>query len=338
MKGSALYLRVGALVIVGVALAAGFLLFLAGNQRSRANTVFETYSSESVQGLDVGAPVRYRGVAVGRVTEIGLASAEYRRPEGAPFTEAFRLVVVRFAVDTERVGEVPEINEALRLGLRARITAQGITGVNYVELDFVNPERFPVPRVPWTPIHPFVPSIPSTVEQVRTAAETLMTRLTEVPFEEIMENVSSLVAALRRQATDGDAAVAIRESARTIELVRTTLERGDIEKTLQEFREAATAARDLVAGPELREALQNIAAATAELRRATHQLPGTLATLERTTRTARDTTQDVQSELVPILNNLRATTASLRATAEALRNSPSQALFGAPPPPPDRRR
>jgi paraquat-inducible protein B len=338
MKGSALYLRVGALVIVGVALAAGFLLFLAGNQRSRANTVFETYSSESVQGLDVGAPVRYRGVAVGRVTEIGLASAEYRRPEGAPFTEAFRLVVVRFAVDTERVGEVPEINEALRLGLRARITAQGITGVNYVELDFVNPERFPITRVPWTPAFPFVPSIPSTVEQVRSAAETLVARLAEVPLEQIMENFSTLLAALRQQATDGDAAVTLREAARTMEMLRSTLERSQIEQSLQEFRDAAAAARELIAGPELREALQNISAATAELRRATQQLPGTLATLERTTRTARDTTQDVQSELVPILNNLRATTASLRATAEALRNSPSQALFGAPPPPPDRRR
>jgi paraquat-inducible protein B len=338
MRGTALYLRVGALVVVGAALAVGFLLFLAGNQRSGAMTVFETYSSESVQGLDIGAPVRYRGVAVGRVTEIGLASAEYRRPEGSPFTEAFRLVVVRFAVDTQRVGEVPEINDALRLGLRARITAQGITGVNYVELDFVNPERFPMPRMPWTPAFPFVPSIPSTVEQVRTAAETLVARLAEVPLEQIMENFSTLLAALRQQATDGDAAVTLREAARTVELLRTSLERSQIEQSLQEFRQAATAARELIAGPELRGTLNNISAATEELRRATQQLPSTIATLERTTRTARETTQDVQAELIPILNNLRATTATLRATAEALRNSPSQALFGAPPPPPDRRR
>jgi paraquat-inducible protein B len=283
--------------------------------------------------------VRYRGVQIGRVTEISLASATYRRPEGEPFAGAFQLVLVRFAVDEQRLGDVPTMHEAVELGLRIRITAQGITGVNYVELDFVNPERFPMPRVPWTPAYPFVPSIPSTVEQVRSAAENLMTRLAEVPLEEIMENFSTLLGALRTQATDGDAAVALREAARTAGLLRETLERSQIEQSLQEFREAAAAARELIAGPELRGALGNIAAATAELRRATQQLPGTLATLERTTRTARETTQEVQAELIPILSNLRATTASLRATAEALRNSPSQALFGAPPPPPqDRRR
>ena len=28
----------------------------------------------------------------------------------------------------------------------------------YLELDFVDPEQFPVPQVPWTPLYPFVPS------------------------------------------------------------------------------------------------------------------------------------------------------------------------------------
>ena len=70
MKGSALYLRVGLLVVVGAILATGFLVFLAGSRGQGPVTIFETYSAESVQGLDIGAPVRYRGVQIGRVTEL----------------------------------------------------------------------------------------------------------------------------------------------------------------------------------------------------------------------------------------------------------------------------
>ena len=54
---------------------------------------------------------------------------------------------------------------------------------------------------------------------------------------------------------------------------------------------------------------------------------------------ARGTTTDVKAELAPILRDLRATAGNLRDTTELLRRAPSQAIFGAPPPPtPDRRR
>jgi paraquat-inducible protein B len=337
MKSTGLYLRVGALVIAAVLLGAGFLVFLAGG-RSGPAWIFETYSRESVQGLDVGAPVRYRGVPIGRVTEIKLASSEYRRPEGTSFTEAFQLVLIRFAVEQRQIGEVPSVDEAIRLGLRARITAQGITGVNYVELDFVNAERFPPMPVPWTPRHTVLPSIPSTVSQVRTAAEQVVERLSNVPLEQMANDLAALIGGLSRQANDGDLATTLRETALAMAQLRAVLQGGGLEATLNEIRGAAEAARGLAAAPELRQAVQSVSAATNELRRATQRLPGTLDGFDRTMRTARETTLDVQSELVPILADLRAATASLRATAEALRASPSQSIFGAPPPAPERRR
>jgi paraquat-inducible protein B len=340
MKGTSLYLRVGLLVVVGAVLATGFIVFLAGGRGQGPLQVFETYSRESVQGLDVGAPVRYRGVPVGRVTSLGLASAEYRRPEGTPFTEGFQLVVIRFSVAEQQVGEVPRVAEAVRLGLRARIAAQGITGVNYLELDFIqNPERFPTIEVPWTPRFAVIPSIPSTVAQVRGAAETLIERVSQIPLEQIASDLAKLVGSLSQQTTTGDLAQTLRETSQTMARVRSILESGDIERMLADFRRTADSAANVASSPELRRAMSSAAAAADELRRSAERLPGTLQSFERTMRTARDTTADVQSELVPILADLRATTASLRATAEMLRASPSQFLFGAPPPPPtDRRR
>ncbi len=339
MKSATLYLRVGILVVAGALLAAGFVIFLAANRGSGPVQMFETYLRESVQGLDVGAPVRYRGVPLGRVTEISLVSSAYRRPEGVAHTEAFQLVLIRFAVDATAIGEVPSITEAIRLGLRARISAQGITGVNYLELDFVNPERFPVPPIPWTPRYTVVPSIPSTVAQVRGAAETLVERLSQVPIEQMANDLAALLGGLSRQANEGDLASTLRQTAQIAAQLNALLQSGALEGLLADARGAAEQARGLAAAPELRQAIANVSGAAVELRRATQRLPATIEGVDRTLRTARDTTSDIQSELVPILADLRATTASLRATAEALRGSPSQTLFGAPPPPPqDRRR
>ena len=340
MRSSALYLRVGLLVLAGLLLAALFVVFLAGKRSGGPMVMLETYSRESVQGLDVGAPVRYRGVPIGRVMEIGLASAEYRRPERVAYTEAFQLVVIRFAVDPARIGEVPTAQEAIAIGLRARISAQGITGVNYIELDFVNPDRFPMISVPWTPRFPFVPAIPSTVAQMRGAAETLVERLTQIPIEQVATDIAALIGGLSRQANDGDMAIALREVAQIAAHLRAMMDSGALDALLAEAREAAAGARGVTNAPELREAITSVAAAANELRRTTQRLPATIDGMERTLRTARHTTSDIQSELVPILADLRATTASLRATAEALRASPSQSIFGAPPPPPppERRR
>ena len=337
MRGGSLYLRVGMLVVAGVLLAVGFVIFLAGQRGGGPTTVFETYSSESVQGLDVGAPVRFRGVPIGRVTEIKLASAEYRRPAAAPFGNAFQLVLIRFSVEQAQMGQVTSLEEAVRSGLRARISAQGITGVNYVELDFVNPERFPPLDVPWTPRYPMLPSIPSTVAQVRSAAEQLVTRLSDVPLEQMVSDLASLIASLNAQANEGDLATALREAATVLSQIRGVLLRSDVDETFASVRGAADAARDLAAAPEIRRTLTSAAAAAEELRRATQRLPGALQSFDRTMRTARETTVDVQAERIPTLSDLRAAVANLRAVTEQLRSSPSQFLLGAPPAPERRR-
>jgi paraquat-inducible protein B len=339
--GRTLYLRVGILVLVGIALAVGFVLFLAGG-RGGPMAVVETYTQDSVQGLDVGAPVRYRGVPIGRVTQISLVGIEYTMAARASanireLTE-FQQVMIRFGLETRMLQNAPPLEQMVADGLRARITAQGLTGVNYVELDFVTGNRFPVQPVPWTPANPVIPSVPSTASQVRTAAETLVARLAELPIEQIVTDIAVTLNNLSRQTSEGgDLAATLGETARAATVVRRALEGGELELALAELRRAGEAARTLLAGPELRSAAANASGAAAELRRSAARLPAAVDSVERTMRTARETTLDVQSELIPILLDLRATTAALRSTVEGLRTSPGQAIFGAPPTP-DRRR
>jgi hypothetical protein len=150
MRASGVHLRVGLMILGGIALLVGLIWFLAGSQIVHG-TLFETYFSESVQGLEVGAAVKYRGVTIGRVTDIGLTSAEYggRQPIQLE-RNTYRLVFVRYAVDTKKVGQMPDTSEAVSLGLRIRLASQGITGsagffsVKAGRLDWFSPYDYAV--------------------------------------------------------------------------------------------------------------------------------------------------------------------------------------------------
>lgn len=325
------------MVLVGAGLLLGFVLFLTKNRLSGNDMLLETYIRESVQGLEVGSPVRYRGVSVGRVTEIGLAAAEYRRPEGQPFAGAFQNVVVRFAVDLRRTGDVPSLDDAVALGLRARLSSQGITGVSYIEMDFV-PDRGPVPTVPWQPRYPWIPAVPSTVAQVQSAAETVMRQLQDVDLAALFTNISNLANELRDQVKGADLAQTVGEATALLRDLRRLADQTDIPGAVGDIRSTALALRDTVSSAEVRSTLASLAAAAQDLRRTAARLPATVAQLEAGVRGVRGTTGDLQADLAPLLRDLRATTANLRDTTEALRRAPSQTLLGAPPPPPGARR
>ena len=131
-----LYLRVGTLILVGAGLTVGFILFFTAGRLTRSATTYETYLRESVQGLEIGAAVRFRGVRLGQVTEINLVGSEYPAPDAAAAiaNPAYRRVLVRYAVDLARFRDVPRVELAVENGLRARLASTGITGVGYVEL------------------------------------------------------------------------------------------------------------------------------------------------------------------------------------------------------------
>ena len=324
---------VGLMVVVGAALLVGFVLFLTQSRVSTTDTIFETYIRESVQGLEVGSAVRYRGVSVGRVTSIGLASAEYRRPQGEPFAGAFQLVVVRFAVNLQRTGDIPSTSDAVAQGLRGRLASQGITGVAYIELDFVDPERFPVGSLPWVPAFPWIPAVPSTVAQVQTAAEAVMRQLQDIDIGGLFGNLAGLVQELRTQAESGSLATALREASELIHELRGMAVAADIPGAVGELRATSAAVRGLAEAREIRETLAALSATAQDLRRTTARLPATIGQIDSGVRAARNVTTDVQADLAPLLRDLRAVIANLRDTTEALRRSPSQAILGAPPPP-----
>jgi paraquat-inducible protein B len=332
MRVSGLYLRIGVLIIVGVVLLVALIWFLGGAQLSHG-TLFESYFRESVQGLEVGAPVKYRGVTLGRVTDIGLVNAEYGSGEPINMeSKTYQLVFVRCVVDADKIGRMPNVDEAVNEGLRARLASQGITGLSYIELDFVNPSEYPALHVPWTPRTAYIPSMPSTLTQVQDAAQQMLAKLNHIDLEKLATEATGLIADLRGDIGKGDVHRTLAEATSTLQNLQETMHKADLPGLAADVKQTSTALREAVQGRDTQKLLANAVLAAERFAAAAEKLPPLLASIQATSRRADNSVADLEQSLVPVLRDMQATAANLRELTRALRGSPAQTLLGAPPP------
>jgi phospholipid/cholesterol/gamma-HCH transport system substrate-binding protein/paraquat-inducible protein B len=192
-RNNSQYFRLGLFVLLGAAaLVALVLIFGARNLFTKTMTI-ETYIKESVQGLDVGAPVRFRGVRLGQVSLIGLSGSIYETE--VPMAERKQYVVVRMKItpptDTDAEGYIQKM---VHDGLRAQIRGQGITGVNYLELDFVkDPSNLRVLPFSWRPDYTVIPSQPSPVNILLDSVEDALTNFNKLNLAETQAKVDTLL-------------------------------------------------------------------------------------------------------------------------------------------------
>jgi paraquat-inducible protein B len=338
MEQKALFFRVGVAILGGFAGLLALLVWIGSDTFRRGGILMETYFGETVQGLEVGAQVKFRGVTVGSVRQISVAAAEYPQSvrETLATDPALRLVVVRFELSRERVAETDArgFRQMVDAGLRVRMASQGITGIVYLEVDFVDAARFPEFLPPWEPRTPYIPSVPSTLTQIQTAAERLIARLDEVDFGGLVLHLDALARALTETVASGEGYRLLVEAGDAVAALRTTTERvaPAIETTMREASAAATALRALMEGREMRAIVSNTAAATAELRTALARLPAMTASIEQAAQRIDALVANADRDVGPALHDLRVTADNLREITEQMRRYPSQFLFGQPPP------
>lgn len=192
------YFRLGLFVFAGFAAILALILVFGTGQLFKKTTMVETYIEQSITGLDVGAPVRFRGVKVGQVTFIGLSGSLYESSE--PFSERKEYVVIRMLIDGDEEKLLGPTKQ-LPKDLRARVKSQGITGVNYVELDYVRDmNNYRALPYNWKPEYLVIDSLPSQTDIFFSGIRKVLDNLgemnlaeTQKKFDVLLTNLNTII-------------------------------------------------------------------------------------------------------------------------------------------------
>jgi len=353
------YFKLGLFVIGAVAAGVAVLLIIGTGRWLKPRTTMETYFNESVQGLDIGSKMKYRGVVIGEVTRISFTYVKYEQDR--PMIERKRYVLVEAQLEPRLVGgraandiASPESSRIeVERGLRVHLAPQGITGTNYLELDYVDS---PTPLLPidWTPENIYIPSTPSTVTTFVNAASEIIDRLHRLDIETTIANVNKLLTtATDRVASVDSAGISkgisdvSKRADRTLAKNESTLDGIAAKKLsdeavglLGELRQTNGELKSFLANPAFTKLPDNTSATLASVRQLVSdpKLPQSIAHLERTLARLDRIFGGGEGDLATTFANLRQITDNLRDLTEDAKRYPSNLFFGAPPRPLERTR
>jgi len=193
------YFRLGIFVLAAIGVLLAVVLTFGSGKFFKKSFTVETYIKQSVTGLDAGAAVRFRGVKIGQVNSIGLSGDLYE--QDVKMTDRREYVVVRMQIFGDKV-RLDNLDTYLKDNLRTRVKSMGITGVNYIELDFYpSAENYSPLRYTWKPEYPVVPSMPNQADEIFSGIEKLITGLngmnvveTQKKFDALLVNLNLLMA------------------------------------------------------------------------------------------------------------------------------------------------
>ena len=204
------YFRLGLFIIIGSLILTAALVIFGMGALFRSTIPAESYFNESVEGLDVGAPVKYRGVKIGRVEYIGFIEDEYPKNE-SDANSRYVLVKMRLYTQLDRNIDIEDLDDYLedeiKKGLRIRLTTQGLTGVGFLEINYYNPIQNPVLPISWKPNSFYIPSAPSTMSRIENVINTISTTLNQVEkinIQEIVRSLNTFITELNRSLEDAN--------------------------------------------------------------------------------------------------------------------------------------
>jgi phospholipid/cholesterol/gamma-HCH transport system substrate-binding protein/paraquat-inducible protein B len=341
MEESKRYIRLGLFVFVAVVVMAAILFILGGRELFKPSFTFETYFNQSVAGLTVGAPVQFRGVPLGEVTQILTSAAEYEA--NRPFDQRSVYIVVRAKVNVskEQVHELEDdVDDLVKRGLRAQTQLAGITGQQYLALNFFDPAKNPPLPFEWKPKYQYVPSAPSLTSEIIANAQQFLASLNEADVKELGKNLNRLVVALNRKVDQlpvaemsTEATAALKDARVAINRLNAILARPEIDAAVHSIASASGRLDRLLADEAVKQTVDNTAVFTDRLRKL-----GESGDLDRMVTSIEDMAQridalvaDNQYDVRVIVQDLRATAGNLRTLSETLKRYPAGALIGGPP-------
>ena len=312
---------VGLFVATGIGFAIFVVIWLGTSRYFEKGHYFVTYFNESVQGLDIESPVKYRGVSIGRVQAIRVA------PDS-------KLIEVVLKIDT---------GQELEADIVAQLKSVGITGSMFVELDRKRqnePDRSPQLGFPTE--YPVVASKPSEISELVRGIDDMLDQIRSLDFKGISDKIKLSLDKINVTLDDADIKGLSRDLSASLQTVKRLLDDPRWEKMIKYAAEAGENLNALVLkadtgmgriGNLVDENEDTVTIAIKDFGKAMAQAN---VLLEKSTAlvSGTDASQvELRRHLVVVAQNLAKASDDLQRLLDILTDQPSKLVFGQPPEP-----
>ncbi|MCS3630864.1 paraquat-inducible protein B [Salinibacter ruber] len=331
---------IGLFVVGALALGVVGVGAFGSGQFFEQRTTFISYFDESVNGLDVGAPVKFKGVPIGEVTDINLRVDLENETFQVPVQYAINLDPVTDTTGARLNLDDPTLlRDQIEDGLRAQLQLESIvTGKLYVELTYISdPDSAVYSQGP--PSRLSIPTELSPLAKLGEGASGLVTNLRQFDVTQINENLVTFLVNANDKLEALDAEAINRSALSTIESVREVVESKEVRTALQDMPKATERLRATIKDAQaLIQRLDRGVEPTAdELEKTSRQLRATLKRMRRTMDEVDQTlspNSGIGYQMNEALSNLSEATEALRVLVQSLERNPSMFLRGREEPPP----
>ena len=303
---------VGAIALVVVAIAV-----LGSGKFFKETFKAVCYFEGSVGGLNIGAPVVFRGVKIGSVADVVLSVES---------TKLIFTIPVYIEIEPDKftvIGARPKdlgvnLKTYIDRGLRASLEMQSIvTGQMQVGLDFYPDKPAKFAEFKYDPETPEIPTVPTPMQE-------LVKKIEKIPIEQIFEKLLAAVEGIEKVVNSPD----IKEALRSINLALVDVRKlvqtvdGQVGPLTANLNDAAQDVRKLVqnvdgqVGPltaNLNDAVQDIRKL---VQNADAKVAGLASSLDETVKETRDLIRDVDDQIGPLAASIEGTIKSAEATVK----------------------
>lgn len=169
----------------------------ASNARYKHSLDYVVLVSDTIRGLNVGAPVEYRGVLIGQVSSVNLATAD---PD-VLYSEAVQIPVL-ISLNPGRVG-LPDNEQGIKLmneqnmiwvknGLRATLkTGNLLTGSLFVELQHY--DLPPISKMEHYEGYRVIPTVKDEFAQITAKLSKFVDKINNLPLTDIANNANDTI-------------------------------------------------------------------------------------------------------------------------------------------------
>jgi len=325
------------LFIVGAIILAisAILLFSSGVLRDKSR--FIMFFDGSVKGLNVGAPVNFRGVKIGTVTDIRLLlDPDTQRVYIPVYVELDPGSISLITGEKMTTHKMKQMSDMIEHGLRAQLQMQSLlTGQLAVQLDI-----YPNTPANLVGTNENIIEIPT----IRTPIQEFTRKLEEFPIDVLLENLASAAEGINKLVNGPELSHAIKQFDQTMLEYNTLAQRldqrsdtlsTDLNITLKELRATLQMTHGLISSGETlmndsNELVQQLRASSQQLTISTQE---TLDSIKATSNSANQLVDDdspFQHQLTRTLEEVARSARAVRVLADTLEQNPEALITGKP--------